>query len=65
VKDQDAALATIKDHAKEIRRDLGNSVRHQLRSVPELTFYIDDTLDYAFKIEELLKQVRNEKPAEG
>lgn len=65
VKDQDAALATIRDHAKEIRRDLGNSVRHQLRSVPELTFYIDDTLDYAFKIEELLKQVRNEKPAEG
>ncbi|MEO7800942.1 MAG: 30S ribosome-binding factor RbfA [Ginsengibacter sp.] len=65
VKDQDAALAKIKDHAKEIRRDLGNSVRHQLRSVPELTFYIDDTLDYAFKIEELLKQVRNEKPAEG
>lgn len=65
VKDAEAALATVKEHSKEIRKELGNSIRHQVRSIPQLTFYIDDTLDYAFKIEELLKQVRNEKPSQG
>ena len=60
VKDKDAALAKIKDRQKEIRRDLGTKVRHQLRNIPVLTFYIDDTLDYVFKIEELLKKVKTD-----
>ncbi len=58
VKDNEAALTKIKDRYKEIRKELGARVRHQLRSIPELTFYIDDTLDYVFKIEELLKKVK-------
>ena len=62
VKDNEAALAKINERYKEIRKDLGNKVRHQLRSIPELTFYIDDTLDYVFKMEELLKTVRTENP---
>ena len=60
VKDKEAALAKIKDRYKEIRKELGTRVRHQLRSIPELTFYIDDTLDYVFKIEELLKKVKTD-----
>ena len=60
VKNNEAALAKIKDRYKEIRKELGVRVRHQLRSIPELTFYIDDTLDYVFKIEELLKKVKAE-----
>ena len=60
VKDKEAALAKIKDRYKEIRRELGTRVRHQLRSIPELTFYIDDTLDYDFKIEELLNKVKTD-----
>ena len=60
VKDNEAALARIKDRYREIRKELGARVRHQLRSIPELTFYIDDTLDYVFKIEELLKKVKAE-----
>jgi ribosome-binding factor A len=60
VKDKEAALAKIKERYKEIRKELGIRVRHQLRSVPELTFYIDDTLDYVFKIEELLKKVKTD-----
>ena len=61
VKDKEAALAKIKDRYKEIRKELGTRVRHQLRSIPELTFYIDDTLDYVFKIEELLKKVKTDE----
>ena len=60
VKDKETALAKIKERYKEIRKELGTRVRHQLRSIPELTFYMDDTLDYVFKIEELLKKVKTD-----
>lgn len=63
VKDNEAMLKKIEDKSKEIRKELGMRVRHQLRSIPELTFYIDDTLDYVFKIEQLLDKVKNEKPS--
>ena len=62
IEDKEAALAKIKDRYKEIRRELGTRVRHQLRSIPQLTFYIDDTLDYVFKMEELLDKIKKEKP---
>lgn len=60
VKNNEATLKKINEKNKEIRGELGNRVRHQLRSIPQLTFYIDDTLDYVFKMEELLKKVREE-----
>lgn len=60
VKDSEAALKKITDRSSEIRGELGNRVRHQLRSIPQLTFYIDDTLDYVFKIEELLDNIKKE-----
>ncbi len=65
VKDSEAALAKIKERSKEIRKELGTRVRHQLRSIPELTFYIDDTLDYVFKMEELLKKVKTDDEAKS
>ena len=64
VKDNEAMLKKIQEKSKDIRKELGIRVRHQLRSIPELTFYIDDTLDYVFKMEELLKQVRTEDPGQ-
>lgn len=48
-------LKSIQDTAKSIRHELAQRVRFQLRKMPELQFYIDDSLDYAEKIEELLK----------
>ncbi len=39
----------------QIRFDLGKRVRHQLRKVPELTFFIDDSLDYIDNIDNLLR----------
>ncbi len=64
VKDQDVVLKKFEDHSSEIRGELGREMRHQLRSIPQLTFYLDDTLDYVFKIEELLDKIKNEKPGE-
>ncbi|EGJ70644.1 ribosome-binding factor A [Bacteroides coprosuis DSM 18011] len=48
-------IENINANAKAIRYDLGTRVRHQLRIIPELIFHIDDSLDYAERIDELLK----------
>ncbi len=53
--DKDALLMSLKSHNSEIRGKLGIRIRHQLRVVPELQFYIDDSLDYIDNIDELLK----------
>jgi len=55
-KDRDAIFKLIENQNKFIRRKLGLIVGKQLRIVPELSFFIDDSLDYAMKIEELLKK---------
>lgn len=47
-------MKNINDNMKAIRYELGNRVRHQLRIIPELKFFIDDSLDYAEKIDKLL-----------
>ncbi len=49
-------VKNINDNSKAIRFELGNRVRHQLRIIPELKFFVDDSLDYADKIDKLLKQ---------
>ncbi|MEP7080429.1 MAG: 30S ribosome-binding factor RbfA [Ginsengibacter sp.] len=61
VKDADAVLEKIKARSSEIRGELGNRMRHQLRSIPQLTFYLDDTLDYVFKIEKLLDDLKKDQ----
>jgi len=48
-------LDNLQHHIKHIRLELGKKVRHQLRIVPEIAFFIDDSLDYAEHIDELLK----------
>jgi len=48
-------LQVVQDHAPKIRFDLGHKVRSQLRIVPDIVFYIDDSLDYIEKIDKLLK----------
>ncbi|WP_126244485.1 30S ribosome-binding factor RbfA [Chitinophaga rhizosphaerae] len=53
-------LARMNERMGEIRRDLGNRVAKQLRRVPELTFFLDDTLDHVFKMEELFKKINED-----
>lgn len=60
VKDKEATLQKIKDSAWEIKKELAARIRHQLRSVPQLEFFIDDTLDYVFKMEELFDKIKKE-----
>ena len=49
-------LKNIQSNEKTIRYELGTRVRYQLRVIPELRFFIDDSLDYIEHIDELLKK---------
>lgn len=48
-------IKNINSNVKSIRYELGTRVRHQLRIIPELKFFVDDSLDYLERIDELLK----------
>lgn len=61
VKDVKAALKKIDDRHHEIKKELAAKVRHQLRSIPVLKFYQDDTLDHVFRMEELFKKISSEQ----
>lgn len=62
VKDVNGALKKIEDRHHEIKKELAGKVRHQLRNIPVLKFYKDDTLDQVFKMEELFKKISEERP---
>lgn len=49
-------VKNINDNTRSVRYELGTRVRFQLRIIPELKFFVDDSLDYAEHIDELLKK---------
>ena len=65
VKDVKAALRRIEERHHEIKKELAARVRHQLRSIPVLKFFQDDTLDHVFRMEELFRQIESEKKDPG
>ncbi len=61
VKDPKETLKKIEDKAWEIKKELTARVKHQLRRIPELKFFVDDTLEHVFKMEELFKKINEER----
>ncbi|MBN2349319.1 MAG: 30S ribosome-binding factor RbfA [Bacteroidales bacterium] len=55
IQTDDIIFSEINDQTKKIRNILAQRVRHQLRKIPELVFYHDDSIEYAEKIDNLLK----------
>ncbi len=51
-----ALLATLEENNWFIRRQLGQRIRNQLKNVPELQFFLDDSLEYIEQIDEALKR---------
>ena len=49
-------LDNINRNAVSVRYELAGRVRYQLRRIPEITYFIDDSLDYIEHIDSLLKQ---------
>ncbi|HET6224822.1 MAG TPA: 30S ribosome-binding factor RbfA [Bacteroidia bacterium] len=56
VPDKKALLKSIQDNTKEIRLKLSERIKKQVRIIPNLVFFLDDSVDYAMRIEELLKK---------
>ena len=65
VKDPSALLHKIKERGWEWRKLLGQRIKDQLRRVPELTYFNDDTLDHVFKMEALFKKINEDRDAQA
>jgi ribosome-binding factor A len=55
--DKEKTLETVRKQIKEIRGSLGKRIGRQLRIVPEIAFFLDDSADYAQKIDELFVKI--------
>ena len=64
VKDIETAMKKIDDRAWEIKKELVTRIKHQLRRIPEIRYFTDDTLDNVFRMEELFKKIKDEKKEE-
>ena len=56
--DKDEVIQQFQDKKQELKRMLGEKLRFNLRRVPEVEFYLDDTLDDVFRMEELFKKIK-------
>ncbi|MDQ1140519.1 30S ribosome-binding factor RbfA [Pedobacter agri] len=54
------SINTVNAHAGEIRYKLGARIRHQVRVVPELTFFVDDTNEYVERMDHLFDKIAKE-----
>lgn len=56
-----AVLSKLKDLTPRIRKSLGQAIRHQVKSIPELRFFLDETLEHASRMDELFGKIRKER----
>lgn len=54
------SINTVNAHAGEIRYKLGSRIRHQVRVVPELNFFVDDTNEYVERMDHLFEKIAKE-----
>ncbi|MCZ4243516.1 30S ribosome-binding factor RbfA [Pedobacter punctiformis] len=54
------SINTVNAHAGEIRYKLGGRIRHQVRVIPELTFFVDDTNEYVERMDHLFEKIAKE-----
>lgn len=64
-RDTDAVMKRIEDRKWEVKKELALKIKQQLRRVPELKFFLDETLDNVFKMEELFKEIKKDQPLEN
>lgn len=58
------AMKHIEERAWEIKKLLGEKIKSQVRRMPVMHYYLDDTLEHVFKMEALFKQINEEKKPE-
>jgi ribosome-binding factor A len=65
VKDVPGTMKKIEDRGWEIKRELADRVKHQLRRIPILQYFHDDTLEHADKMDALFRKINEGKPPGG
>ena len=65
VKDVPGAMKKIGERGWEIKRELALQVKHQLRRIPTLEYFYDDSLEHADKMETLFRKINEEKARGG
>ncbi|NNE71296.1 MAG: 30S ribosome-binding factor RbfA [Rhodothermales bacterium] len=58
---QQASFERLEELQPRIRKSLASRIRHQLKKVPEIRFFLDSTLDQAQRIEDLFEKIRDER----
>ncbi|HEY1032453.1 MAG TPA: 30S ribosome-binding factor RbfA [Flavipsychrobacter sp.] len=61
IKEPEKLMHDIKARTKEFRNLLGQRVKNQLRRVPDLVFFNDDTLEYVSKMDAIFRQIEEER----
>jgi ribosome-binding factor A len=61
IEDPEKMMEKIRERAWEIKKELAARVGKQLRRMPELSYFLDDTMDYVFKMEDLFKKIHDEQ----
>ncbi|MEX0780461.1 MAG: 30S ribosome-binding factor RbfA [Balneolales bacterium] len=59
--DEQEVFNCLQEHNTAIRTKLAHLIRHQVRKIPELHFYLDDTAEYVNKIENLFNKIKKDK----
>lgn len=63
-----ALVSKLSDLTPRIRKSLGQAIRHQVKSIPELRFFLDESLEHASRMDALfgkIKEERSQRTAEG
>lgn len=63
VADKKIAFKKIEDQAWEIKKELASRIKHQVRRIPVIKYFTDDTLDNVFHMEELFKKIKEDEDA--
>lgn len=61
VEDKEEMVELVNFYGKDIRKILAARIKNQVRKIPELTFYVDDTLDYVWKMEKVFEKINQQK----
>ena len=56
VKEGEEPIETIREQTGKVRLAIGNRIRNQVKSIPEFQFFLDDSLDYIERIDNLLNE---------
>ena len=56
-----ALVSKLSDMTPRIRKSLGHAIRHQVKSIPELRFFLDESLEHASRMDALFGRIREER----